>query len=206
MAKKEKYIYQFKITLQGIKPPIWRRIQVYASCSFLDLHVAIQNAMGWQGYHLHQFEIMNPKYGEEDFIGIPDEKGWSDLEIRPGWKTRIAPYFAYTIKALYEYDFGDSWRHKIILEKIMPLEPGVTYPRCLAGKRACPPEDCGGIGGYEKLLQIMKNPEHREYEKRMKWLRGFDPEAFNPADVMFDDSKKELGWQRIIIGPNGKLI
>ncbi|MGV8949364.1 MAG: plasmid pRiA4b ORF-3 family protein [Candidatus Paracaedibacter sp.] len=199
MDQKNKRVYQFKITLQGTKPPIWRRIQVPESYSFLDLHAAIQDAMGWEGHHLHQFEIMNPKYGEEDFIGSPDSLGFSGVKVHPGWKVRISTYFASTAQAIYEYDFGDAWRHKVTLEKVLPLEPGTTYPRCLAGKRACPPEDCGGVWGYEELLEIIKDPNHEEYEERMEWLSDdFDPEAFNPEAVMFHDPKKELEWQKMI--------
>lgn len=193
MIKKEQSVYQFKITLQGTKPPIWRRIQVPEFYSFLDLHTAIQDAMGWEDYHLHQFEVMNMKHGEPYFIGSPDDSEWSGLEVRPGNKVRIASYFSPTTDALYEYDFGDGWRHKITLEKIIPAEPGVSYPRCLSGKRACPPEDCGGIWGYESLLEILKDPNHEEYQERIEWLGGdFDPEAFNPQDVQFRALKKEL--------------
>lgn len=193
MSKKEPQVYQFKITLQGSKPPIWRRIQVPGSYSFWDLHVAIQDAMGWLDCHLHQFEVMDPKYGEEVFIGIPDNGGWGDVRVLPEWKTSIAPYFSHTSQALYEYDFGDSWSHKILLEKILSPEQDVQYPLCLAGKRACPPEDCGGIWGYEVLLEIMKDPNHEEYEERLEWVGDdFDPETFNPDSVVFDDPKKCL--------------
>ena len=199
MGKKDERIYQFKITLQGINPPIWRRIQAPESYSFLDLHAAIQDAMGWEGYHLHQFEVMNPKYGEEDFIGSPDDSGLGGVKVRPGWEVPIAPYFVRTAEAIYEYDFGDSWRHKITLEKILPLESGVAYPRCIDGKRACPPEDSGGVWGYEELLDVIKNPNHGDYEGCMEWLSDdFDPEAFNPEAVKFHDPKKELEWQKMI--------
>lgn len=144
--KDQKNIYQFKITLEGIKPPIWRRIQVPESYSFWDLHVAIQDSMGWEDYHLHEFNILNPKTGIKDNIGLPSDDWGDDKTVIPGWKTPISSYFsALNKKAAYEYDFGDSWDHKVALEKILPFEFGVQYPRCLAGERACPPEDCGGI-------------------------------------------------------------
>lgn len=106
----------------------------------------------------------------------------------------ISSYFSLSNKnATYEYDFGDGWRHKIVLEKVLSAEPGVKYPLCLSGKRACPPEDCGGIWGYEELLEIMKDPNHEEYEERMEWIGDdFNPEAFDPDAVRFSDSKKQL--------------
>ena len=195
MPKKDpKNIYQFKITLEGIKPIIWRRIQVPETYSFWDLHVAIQDAMGWEDYHLHEFEILNPKTGIKDNIGLPTDDWGDEGNILTGWKTPISSYFsALNKKATYQYDFGDSWDHKVVLEKILPFESGVQYPRCLAGERACPPEDCGGIWGYESLLEIMKDPEHEEYEERMEWLGGeFNPEKFNPDSIQFDDPKVRL--------------
>ena len=144
MSKK---IYQFKISLKGIRPSIWRRIQIPENYDFYELHVAIQDAMGWYDYHLHQ----------------------------------------------YEYDFGDSWEHKVVLEKIIPAEEGEKYPKCIAGKRACPPEDCGGIWGYEELLNIMSNPKHPKYKERKEWLGGkLEPEKFDPKAVVFEDPKERL--------------
>lgn len=195
MVKKEKCIYQFKISLEGIKPTIWRRIQVLEGYTFWDFHVAIQDAMGWLDYHLHQFEILNPATGRKDITGIPDDDGWEGGIITlPGWKIPISSYFSTSNKkATYEYDFGDSWGHKITLEKILSIESGVKYPNCLAGERSCPPEDCGGVWGYEELLEIMKDPSHEDYEERMEWVGDyFEPEEFNPDLIKFDDPKKRL--------------
>ena len=115
MINKETQVYQFKITLMGITPQIWRRIQVLGDNSFHDLHRAIQNAMGWDDYHLHQFEVMNPKIGEIDLIG----DGHENLN---GCKIKISKYFTeVSQRAFYEYDFGDSWGHNIILEKKLPV-------------------------------------------------------------------------------------
>ena len=194
MSKESQNIYQFKITLGGIKPTVWRRIQVPDYCFFWDLHVAIQDAMGWEDYHLHEFEILNPKTGERDLIGIPSDDDWGDVNVLPGWKTPLSSYFSSSNKkATYEYDFGDSWEHKITLEKMLPLDPGATYPRCLAGERTCPPEDCGGIWGYQELLEIMKDPKHEEYKERMELIGDdFDPESFSPDSVRFNDPKERL--------------
>jgi len=180
-------VYQFKITLDGIKPSIWRRIQVPETYSFWDLHVAIQDAMGWTDSHLHQFELTNPKTGEAVEIGIPDEE-W-DAEALAGWDVKIADYFSTkNPTARYVYDFGDNWEHTLNLEKILPRDEKVEYPICLDGKRACPPEDCGGLPGYEALLINLSDPDSEEYEETIEWLGGdFDPEYFDPLDVYFDD-------------------
>jgi len=184
-------IYQFKILLQGSKPPIWRRIQVPASYSFYELHVAIQDSMGWYDCHLHEFVMKTPTSLMEDRIGIPDDDGWEDDGVLPGWETELLPYFSLeNPKAEYMYDFGDGWAHLITLEKILPAQSGQTYPWCLKGKRACPPEDCGGVWGYEGLLDILSDPKHEEYADRLEWLGGeFDSEEFDPKDIVFEDPK-----------------
>lgn len=187
-----KKIYQFKITLKEVRPPIWRRIQVPSDYTFWDLHVAIQDAMGWTDSHLHAFHVKRLKNGRQEEIGIPDEEGWSDFPISPGWERKISHYFSLERPhALYEYDFGDGWQHDIRLEKILALEEGVRYPRCVKGKRACPPEDCGGPWGYEDMLKVILDAGHEEYESTMEWLGGeFDPERFDPEKVVFDDPQE----------------
>lgn len=192
MPTKSPSIYQFKITLKNINPQIWRDIQVPKNYNFWDLHVAIQDAMGWEDYHLHQFNMEDPITGNDVRVGIPDEDCFDGYEIIPGSKAKISRYFlAPRDKAIYEYDFGDGWEHEIVLEKILLADEGVKYPKCIAGERACPPEDCGGSWGYEELLDIIKDPKHYEYEEIMEWLADdFDPENFTPEDVEFDDPKK----------------
>ena len=201
MKKKFERVYQFKITLKGIEPPIWRRIQVPETYSFWALHVAIQDAMGWEDYHLHQFELVNPSTGTKVEIGEPDEEfGFgADRKILPAWKQKIADYFSEENRlANYVYDFGDNWEHAIELEEILPRDKGVEYPRCIAGQRACPPEDCGGIWGYEDFLAIIGNPENEEYEEMMEWAGGeFDPEHFDVKEVSFDDPEER---RRIAFG------
>jgi len=197
MKKKFDQVYQFKITLRDIKPPIWRRIQVPETCTFWDLHVAIQDAMGWSDYHLHEFEMVDPSTGLKVNIGIPDED--FGREILPGWKQKIADYFSMGNRlAEYIYDFGDNWEHIIKLEKILPRDENVDYPICIAGKRACPPEDCGGIWGYENFLEIINDPDNEEYEDMIEWVGGeFDPEHFDVKEVSFDDPDKR---RRIAFG------
>ena len=187
MKKRFNEVFQFKISLRGGKPPIWRRIQVPNTYTFWDLHVAIQDAMGWGDCHLHEFEMVRPSSGLEVNIGIPDED--FDREVLPEWKHKIADLFSMENRsANYEYDFGDNWEHKIELEKILPKEKNVDYPRCIKGKRACPPEDCGGIWGYEDFLDIITDPDHEDYQEMLEWVGGeFDPEHFDLKEVGFTD-------------------
>ncbi|MCF8062219.1 MAG: plasmid pRiA4b ORF-3 family protein [Deltaproteobacteria bacterium] len=189
MKVKADHVMQFKVTLKEIKPPIWRRIRVPSDYSFWDLHVAIQDAMGWLDYHLHEFRFSDPGMPNELRIGIPDPDFEDD--VIPGWELPIAAVFTLANrKAGYEYDFGDGWEHTVMLEKILPREKEMVLPACIAGRRACPPEDCGGVWGYEKLLQIMCNPEDDRYEEMVAWLgEPFDPEAFYKDAVAFDDPR-----------------
>ena len=182
-------IFQFKIALKGIRPPIWRRIQVPSTYSFWDLHVAIQDAMGWTDCHLHSFEFGLRTKGIRESIGIPDPDFPDEDDMLPGWKIPIAKLFSMSNpSADYIYDFGDDWEHKVVLESILPRDGSVQYPRCIAGKRACPPEDCGGVWGYEELLEIQADPSHERHEEIMEWLGDpIDPESFNHAEVDFDD-------------------
>lgn len=195
----KKKVYQFKITLKDTKPPIWRRIQVPSTYTFWDLHVAIQDAMGWMDCHLHEFRVKYPLSRSELSFGIPDEEGFdSDSTTLPGWKHKVSKYINLAHPTCeYVYDFGDDWRHKVELEDILLAEEGVTYPRCLKGKRACPPEDCGGPWGYLELLEVLSDPEHEEYEDSKVWVESmkggkFDPERFNPSEVEFTDPKERF--------------
>src|SRR5512145_305250 len=142
-------VYQFRVGLREIVPPIWRLIEVPARYSFWDLHVAIQDAMGWTDSHLHAFRFA-PRGAEGVQIGIPEDDSFEDDEpILPGWEHPIREFFASVgDTAEYEYDFGDSWEHDVRLEAVLPRIKGQKYPRCVSGERACPPEDCGGVVGY----------------------------------------------------------
>lgn len=150
---------------------------MYSDISLGELHEVLQIVMGWTNSHLHQFIIDN------EYYGIADEE--LDMEIADENKKKLNQIVKTEgVKFVYEYDFGDSWTHKLLLEKILPIELGVNYPYCLTGKRACPPEDCGGCFGYENLLEILKNPKHKEYKSYLEWLgRKFDSEAFNLEDI-----------------------
>jgi hypothetical protein len=186
-------ICQFKVVLLELTPPIWRTIQVPESYSFWDLHVAIQDSMPWRDYHLHRFRVNKPDTGGVVQIGIPDDDAFEgDAPILPGWEVPIAAYFTLPgAVARYEYDFGDGWQHEVTLEASVPSQKGRRYPICLAGERACPPEDCGGVGGYETLRAVMRDPTHKEYESTLRWLGGsFDPDKFDPRKLKFDDPGK----------------
>lgn len=166
-------VYQLKVTLMGSKPPIWRRIQVTSDTALDKLHRIIQVVMGWDGDHLHQFIIGGNYYGEPSAdwgFGVRDESKVRLSRVVSGIKTKF----------VYEYDFGDDWLHQILVEKILPLEEGAPYPVCVTGKRACPPEDCGGIGGYYDFVEAIQNPDQPEHKNMLEWFGGrFDPEAFD---------------------------
>jgi hypothetical protein len=169
---------------------------VPSSYTFWDLHVAIQDAMGWLDCHLHEFRMRSPTGGPLVEIGIPsDEDFWDRPEPLCGWEELIASYFTLSNRtATYVYDFGDGWEHSVVLEEIAPLEGSMVLPVCVAGRRRCPPEDCGGTGGFERFLEIMGDASHPEYEEMLAWVGGaFDPSEFDRAAVRFDDPYER--WQ-----------
>lgn len=195
MSKKINQAYQFKITLTGSQPLIWRRILVPSNYSFWDLHVAIQDSMGWLDYHLHSFSIKDPLTNIKVEIGIPDEEfETSGRKTLADYKVKISKYFNEDNRnARYEYDFGDSWIHTIKFEKIIQATIGEEYPKCIDGQLACPPEDCGGIEEYYHLLSVISDPKNEEYKETIEWLgEEFDPNEFDPKDVTFDDPKRRL--------------
>jgi hypothetical protein len=170
-------IHVLKVTLKDVKPPVWRRLAVSSDTTLVKLHKTIQAAMGWSDYHLHQFFINGCYYS----IPHPDdsERG---LDERRFSLATIAPQPG--MKFRYDYDFGDGWEHAILVEKVLEPDPNERYPVCLAGKRACPPEDVGGPWGYEEFLAVMADPKHPEHDEREEWIGGpFDPEEFSVDDV-----------------------
>src|SRR5262245_36055757 len=172
-AKTAGVIYQLKISLQHIKPPIWRRVQV-KDCTLARLHVLIQSCMGWDDYHLHEFEIGGERYGNpaqwRDGFG-------GELEVINEARVKLSQLVAQGVKQFgYVYDMGDNWDHIIQIEKVLDAEAGARYPRCIAGKRACPPEDCGGPWGYGDFLEAIQNPDHEQHKELLEWVGGeFDP-------------------------------
>lgn len=173
MAKNQ--VYQFKVTLRGIRPPIWRRFQVTDDLTFYQFHHILLDVMGWGGGHLHLFDLDGWQITDAETLA----GGWSDGEDEE--KAQLKKYiYREGQKFRYVYDFGDDWEHDVLLEKILPVEAGIRYPRCLKGKRACPPEDCGGAWGYADLLRSMADETHPERETYLEWLGGeFDPEEFD---------------------------
>jgi hypothetical protein len=174
-------IYQLKVTLKGSKPPIWRRIQVPSDISLYKLHQILQVVMGWTDSHLYQF-VVSELFGKV-YYGEPVPEYGAEMKSARRMKlNQVASAEKDTF--IYEYDFGDCWDHQILVEKILPAAVGVRYPLCLVGKRACPPEDCGGIWGYAELLETIKDPADPEYASMREWLdESFDPEEFDLEDV-----------------------
>jgi hypothetical protein len=150
-------------------------VLVEKSASLLDLHQVLQGAFGWYDCHLHEFEIDGVRYGTDDGEGWgppPKSERRARLDKVAGQGSVIG----------YVYDFGDDWVHRVIVEKVLPADPKLTYPRCIGGKRACPPEDCGGVWGYEEFLTAISDAAHPEHESLLEWVGGaFDPEAFDPG-------------------------
>jgi hypothetical protein len=166
-------IYQFKVVLIGISPPIWRRLQV-ADCTLAQFHRVLQVVMGWENYHLYMFRIGGRKYGP------PDPDGLHDLDMVDAKRKRISASKLRVGKTFtYVYDFGDDWQHKVLLEAIVMPGVDATYPRCLAGERRCPPEDVGGFVGYAHYLEAIFDPNHAAHAENMMWRGPFDAEEFS---------------------------
>ena len=166
-------IYQIKVTLGDSKPPIWRRILVPINITLGELHDILQVVMGWADYHLHQFIVGRTYYG----VPHPDY----GFDMRNEKRVKLNQIVAGEgFKFRYEYDFGDSWLHNLLVEKVLPPQPGQQYPVCIKGKRACPPEDVGGVWGYYGFLEAIQNPNHPEHEGYLEWVGDeFDPEEFD---------------------------
>lgn len=170
-----KPIYQLKVTLAGTKPPIWRRLQVTGSVTLSKLAAIINTAMGWDGVHLYEFSVGSETWGPP----APAGEDWGDAtnDDRKATLAELAPHRGSKLK--YLYDMGDSWLHQLVVEQIVEPEPKQRYPLCVEGKRACPPEDCGGVAGFYNLLEVLADPKHPEHKELAEWVGGeFDPEAF----------------------------
>lgn len=170
-------IHQLKITLRYIQPPVWRRVEVPKDITLAKLHRILQVAMGWYDSHLHQFIVGKNYYGE------PSLDEFSELDLKDERKVRLGQVLSKPKQRMvYEYDFGDGWEHDIVLEKVLPPDSNTRYPVCLEGAQACPPEDCGGVGGYENFLDAIRDPDHEEHDEYLEWIGGeFDPEKFDIA-------------------------
>ena len=191
-------IYQLKIPLKNISPPVWRRILIPADATFRQLHDAIQLTMGWADGHLHDFSTKKWRgmyiEGKITDLQTYEPAPWGDEE-QPGDERKVKLRERLSKpgdRIAYEYDFGDSWEHEILLEKIVEPEKGVEYPICIGGKRACPPEDCGGIGGYERLLEVLANPKDEEHADMLEWLGLESADEFDPAEFDIDTVNEQL--------------
>ena len=167
-------LYELKVALKEIEPPIWRVLQVPPRTNLLKLHRILQCAMGWTNSHLHLFEVDGKLYGE------PNTE--SDFEILDSHKMTLEKIFTQgRTSFVYEYDLGDSWRHEV---KLLGMVDGEEKPGCTAGARACPPEDCGGTTGYYELLVALSDPDHEEHDTMLEWVGGkFDPNTFDVVAV-----------------------
>lgn len=168
-------VYQLKVALQDTKPPIWRRVLVAGDSTLGELHDVLQAAFGWQDSHLHEFEIDGVRYGMADL---------EDLEDPPldEHGARLVDVAAEGARFAYVYDFGDYWQHRVTVEKVTDSREQPRVPALLGGKRACPPEDCGGTGGYVEFLEAIADPDHEEHDSILEWVGGeFDPEAVDAA-------------------------
>lgn len=170
--------YQIKVTLKGMKPSIWRRIVVPADITLAGLHNVIQRAMGWQDCHLHEFVIDGSRYG----CPVPEDADFNEDMINEA-RVRLNKVAGPNAKFLYCYDFGDDWVHQIHIEREVASD-GERVARCLAGKNAGPPEDCGGPYGYAQLLAILADPEHEQHEETLAWAGDdVDPQWFDAKQV-----------------------
>jgi Plasmid pRiA4b ORF-3-like protein len=176
---KSRALYQLKVTLRDIHPPIWRRIQVWEDTTLAQLHTILQIVMGWEDYHLHEFVIGRRLYSVPDPDDIMYERNVVDESHLPleDVVPRVGTEFAYL------YDFGDSWEHDLILEAVLLPETTAQYPTCIGGERRTPPEDVGGIPGYEEYLAVLADPEHEEHGNMLQWRGPFHPESFAPDQV-----------------------
>lgn len=164
-------VYTLDVRLRDISPPIWRTLEIVGSSTLENLHFALQVAMGWTNSHLHQFIIGDASYGMADV----DEA--DDLDLEDERRFRLQDLVKESDSFVYEYDFGDSWEHEVTVKRVAKVAKS-PQPRCIDGARACPPEDCGGAGGYENLLKVLADPSHEEHTHLVEWSDDFQPERF----------------------------
>jgi len=172
-------MYTLKVTLKHVEPPVWQRIIVDPATRLDELSRILEVAMGWEGYHLHQFDAGGVLFGPMD---EDDEDAYYQIDEHD---IRVKQMLQRTrSKAEWTYDLGDCWVHAIVVEHVDPLTPDLVLPACIDGSGACPPEDCGGVGGYANLLEALADPKHPEHDEIVEWVpEDFDPNVFDIADV-----------------------
>jgi hypothetical protein len=175
-------IHTIKVSLRYMKPPIWRRLQVPSTTSLAELHDIIQAAMGWYDCHLHQFEVNGVHYADTNHMlaDTTDEARRTLAEMQAG--DRLA----------YWYDFGDDWWHDIIVESLDRADPALTYPRCVTGRRAAPPEDSGGPWGFVELMRALSDEKHPEHEMYLDWMEQIGEVAYDPERFDLDATNEAL--------------
>jgi hypothetical protein len=175
-GKKNRVVYQLKVTLRDLHPPIWRRIQVWDDTTLAQLHRILQITIGWEDAHLHEFHIGPGVYGMPD----PDDER-TVFDERCHRLRELVPQVGTSFE--YVYDFGDNWRHELLFEEVVPPDQEQQYPRCLVGERCAPPEDVGGPTGYADYLEAMTDISHEEHDSMLEWRGPFDAELFSLAVV-----------------------
>jgi hypothetical protein len=170
-------IFQLKIQLRNIRPPVWRRLLVPGEVTLGELHELIQSSMGWTNSHLHEFETAGVRYG------VPNRE-WGDDDTKDESRVKLFRVAVEGSRLRYTYDFGDGWEHDLMVEKVLSPQSGVRYPGCTGGRRACPPEDVGGPWGYEDFLRSLNDPQDAEHASWVEWIGGaFDPDEFDAVRV-----------------------
>lgn len=180
-----KTVYQIKVTLRETKPPVWRRVVVPSTITLRGLHDVMQAAFGWYDCHLHEWDVDGVEYG------MSDADDWSDEPSIDENTVRLGDVATEGTKLEYWYDFGDDWRHQLLVEKVMPAERGAMYPQLVAGRRACPPEDVGGTPAYENFLKAIADPEDEGHDSYLEWCGG----GFDPDDAKLDGFQARLAEQ-----------
>jgi hypothetical protein len=168
---------QLQISLKDHTPTIWRRLIVPGEIMLSKLHTIFQVAMGWEDYHLHLCLIGDKVYcvPDDEF----DDEEFDDVDEDT---VLLADVVTVPMHFSYQYDLGDSWEHEVVIETLDPVPLAVKFAACIDGQRACPPEDCGGTGGYKKFIEAVADPTHEEHDDYVRWVgRPFDPEAFSLA-------------------------
>ena len=172
---KKEEVLQIKVTLRDTSPAVWRRLLVSSQFDFEQLHSVFQHTMGWQMSHLYDFQVDQVRYAEPDDF---------DTQTPAILSTSIGKTLKAGTRFLYNYDFGDGWRHECEVENILALTDEMNFPICIGGENACPPEDCGGAHGYEVFKEAIKDPTHSEHASLLMWVGGFfDPLTFDPNVV-----------------------
>ncbi len=182
-------ILQLKIVIMGTRPPVWRTILIENTATYADLHDAIQHSFGWTDSHLHEFRSRNTTIGRHH-KELDEPENRADFDSK---KTMLLQFLEKPgDKIDYNYDFGDDWQHKIRLEKIIPHKKGQKYPVCIGGAMACPPDDCGGIYGFEDFKKAVSDKKHPEHKEMLEWAGGY----FDPEEFSVEDANARLGHKR----------